>query len=72
MRHTLLHRPPSEAAASSGVAVHLCGPAPPLVSSRWERHRTIAAMGGAKLEALKEAQDTKLIPFSTRDLGPAR
>ena len=26
-----------------------------------------AAMGGAKLEALKEAQDTKLIPFSTRD-----
>ena len=24
-------------------------------------------MGGAKLEALKEAQDTKLIPFSTRD-----
>ena len=33
----------------------------------WERHRTIAAMGGAKLEALKEAQDTKLIPFSTRD-----
>ena len=33
----------------------------------WERHRTIAAMGGVKLEALKEAQDTKLIPFSTRD-----
>ena len=24
-------------------------------------------MGGVKLEALKEAQHTKLIPFSTRD-----